>query len=128
MKAKPMLAGITCAAAFVVTPGVFGAEIMVDPTRPPAGVSTEGSREPARQPLLQSILITPRRRSVIIDGERVDLGGRFGDAEVVQITETEVVLRSAGGTQVLKMYPEVEKAVKRPDARPAVAAGRNRER
>ena len=128
MKANGMLAGIAGVAALVVSPAVPGAEMMVDPTRPPFGISAERSPEAARRPVLQSILITPHRRSAIIDGVRVDRGGRFGDAEVVQVNETEVVLRSASGTEVLKMYPGVEKAVKRRDAKPAVAAGRNRER
>ena len=124
MKPKRTLAGISWAAAVLVSPAGSGAETMADPTRPPVSISAPRSPEAARRPVLQSVLITPLRRSAIIDGERVDLGGRFGGAEVIQITETEVVLRSPGGAEVLKMYPEVEKAVKRPDARPAVATGR----
>ena len=128
MKPARTLARIAFAAALVAAP-VLGAEAMVDPTRPPLSVSApEGGPATGLGPVLQSILITPHRRSAIIDGERVDLRGRFDDAEVVQITETEVVLRSPGGTEILKMYPGVEKAVKRTDARPAVAAERNRGR
>lgn len=128
MTSARRLASLACAAALVSAPAA-GAEAMVDPTRPPLGISAPGGRslETAGRPVLQSIIITGQRRSAVIDGQRVDLRGRFGDAEVVQITESEVVLRSPAGTEILKLYPGVEKTVRRTEARP-VAAERNRGR
>jgi hypothetical protein len=53
-------------------------------------------------------MITPRGRSAIISGQRVELGGRVGDARVAAIRENEVVLRSSSGSDVLKLYPDVQ--------------------
>ena len=103
----------------VAPPAARSAEAMSDPTRPPAGVfAPDGGAEAARRPVVQSIIITPHRRSAIIDGERVELRGKYGDAEVIQITETEVVLRSAAGIEALRMYPGVDKAVRRAESPP----------
>jgi MSHA biogenesis protein MshK len=107
------------------------AQIMTDPTRPPRSaaatqVGGEAAAEAPTAPVLQSVMITPTRRYAIIGGERVELGGRYGDAQVVKITESEVVLRSSGRTEVLKMYPDVEKKAARsgqPSSAPA-AGGR----
>ena len=124
MSAVLNLAGLACAGALASS--VAAAEIeMADPTRPPAGFSAAAAAglERPQGRVLQSIIITPHRRSAIINGERVDLGGRLGDAEVVQIRESEVVLRSGAGTEILKMYPAVEKSAKRTDVRPPAAPG-----
>jgi MSHA biogenesis protein MshK len=101
------------------------AQIMTDPTRPPrsaaaAQAGAEAAGEAPSAPVLQSVMITPTRRSAIIGGERVELGGRYGEAQVVKITESEVVLRSGGRTEVLKMYPDVDKKTAR-SAQPASA-------
>src|SRR5688500_84097 len=98
---------------------------MTDPTRPPRSAAAaqagfDSAGEPPSAPILQSVMITPTRRSAIIGGERVELGGRYGEAQVVRITESEVVLRSAGRTEVLRMYPEVDKKAAR-SAQPASA-------
>ncbi len=98
-----------------------GAQTMADPTRPPRAVPAEATPEQPGAPVLQSVIITPERRAAIINGERVELGGVYGDARVSRITETEVVLRSAARTEVLKLYPNVDKSIKRDE--PARAAG-----
>ena len=96
------------------------AQGMPDPTRPPAGVlQSEIAEETVRKPVLQSIIIGPRSRSAIINGQRVELGGRYGEARVDAITETSVVLRSSSGTEVLRLYPDV---YMKTDKRPAEAA------
>ena len=94
--------------------GAVDAQAMTDPTRPPRAVAAvEGEPEQAKGPVLQSVMIRPNRRSAIIDGERVEAGGRFGDAQVLRISETEVVLRYGDRTETLKMYPDVEKKMVR---------------
>jgi MSHA biogenesis protein MshK len=98
-----------------------GAQTMADPTRPPRAVPAEAAAERTDARVLQSVIITPDRRAAIINGERVELGGVYGDARVSRITETEVVLRSAARTEVLKLYPNVDKSMKRDE--PARAAG-----
>jgi len=95
------------------------AQGMTDPTRPPPGVlQGENAEEAVRKPVLQSIMIGPRGRSAIINGQRVELGSRYGDARVDAISETTVVLRSKGGTEVLRLYPDVDMKT---DKRPAQA-------
>jgi MSHA biogenesis protein MshK len=84
------------------------AQQMTDPTRPPAGLlSSETGDNSAAEPVLQSVMISSAARTAIIGGETVKLGGMYGDARVIRITESEVVLRSASGTETLKMYPGV---------------------
>ena len=107
---------VTCSLAILLAVGAVQAQNMNDPTRPP-NATPEGASEQARVPVLQSVMITPHGRAAIINGERVELGGKFGDARVLKITETEVVLRSAGRTEVLKLYPNVDKAGRRPESR-----------
>lgn len=115
-------AQIAAALAAALLYGSAGAQIMNDPTRPPPSVSAVESGTPsARGPVLQSVIITPRRRSAIIDGERVEQGGRYGDSDVVSITENQVVLRSVGRTETVKLYPDVETTVKRTERAPPKA-------
>ena len=101
---------ITPLVAVLLWAGTASAQTLNDPTRPPRMTTAEGEKAQARAPVLQSVMITPTHRSAIIDGERVELGARFGDARVSKITETEVVLAAKGRTEVLKMYPNVDKA------------------
>lgn len=100
------------------------AQVLIDPTRPPMSVARPGAVEeapPASQ--LQSILISNRRRLAVINGNTVALGDKIGDARVVKITETEVVLKTGEETEVLKMYPGIEK---QPVKRGSAARGGSR--
>jgi len=98
------------------------AQEMSDPTRPPALLAPDTGGNISAAPLLQSVIITPTRRSAIIDGQHVQLGGKYGDARVVKITDSEVVLRSAGSDETLRMYPDVEiRPVKPPTVPPPEA-------
>jgi MSHA biogenesis protein MshK len=89
-----------------------------DPTRPPSAASAAGAPDAAQasHARLQSVLISPDRKLAMIDGRTVALGGRVGDATVVQITETQVTLRRGDELTTLRLYP----GVVRRDA-PAVA-------
>ena len=115
MKQRLAIVLLFCAAT-AVPAATAAAEVLADPTRPPASIMSGSSTEPAaetpRRPVLQSIIITSRGRAAIIDDERVELHGRFRDAQVAQITETEVVLRSKTGIETLRMYPGIEKSVR----------------
>jgi MSHA biogenesis protein MshK len=103
------------AAMVMVLPVGSIAQVLSDPTRPPAGIyANEGGDAAATGPVLQSVMITPGARTAIIGGETVKLGGQYGDARVVKITENEVVLRSAAGTETLRMYPDVTMKTSKP--------------
>lgn len=97
--------------AFYVVPAF--AEELVDPTRPPASlaapVAAPASGVPEIRPAkLQSILISKTRRAAIIDGESVELGGKYGDAKLIEVNEGSIVLRSAQGRQVMTLFPDVK--------------------
>ena len=98
------------------------AQALTDPTRPPTASSalsaSQAAPEEAAGTQLQSILMSSGRKVAVINGTMVPLGGMVGEARVVRITETEVVLKKGEETEVLKMYPGIDKrAVKRPAAR-----------
>lgn len=101
--------GVLAAIALLVVRPDAGAQILNDPTRPPAGIyEPEAAAGAARGPVLQSVKISGTERSAIIGGETVKLGAKYGEARVIRITENEVALRSANGTEILRMYPGVE--------------------
>lgn len=91
------------------------AQALPDPTRPallPRGSGEGAAAAPvpaAPAPVLQSVLIARDRSIAIISGQRFDLGDHVGDARIVRITETEVVLRSGDAQTTLKLFPQVEK-------------------
>src|SRR5258706_1250563 len=95
-------------------------QALVDPTGPPsAAASGSGAQDelPAGRQL-QSILFSGGRKLATVDGTTAPLGGMIGNARVVKITETEVTLRTGDETEVLKLYPAVNRqAVKRAASR-----------
>lgn len=97
------------AGACVALAGASHGQAMHDPTRPPTTAAAPDIESPRGAPVVQTVIITPHSRAAIIDGERVELGGRFREAQVVRITETEVELRDGARSEVLKLYPDVEK-------------------
>jgi len=104
--------GVLLAAAMLLVPMAALSQAMTDPTRPPGAYATgdpDAGGEAGGGPVLQSVMISPTRKAAIISGEMVKLGEKFGDAVLVKVAENEVVLKTGDATQVLKMYPGVEK-------------------
>jgi MSHA biogenesis protein MshK len=90
------------------------AQSLSDPTRPPASLrgAQEGNQQSVTSgPILQSVLVSPERKVAVISGQTVSLGEKYGDARVVKITESEVVLSGSTGVQTLKLFPGVVKNV-----------------
>jgi MSHA biogenesis protein MshK len=89
------------------------AQALADPMRPPAAPGpspAEGAADAGKAAArLQSVLISPARRVAVIDGRVVQLGERVGDARLVAISESQVVLQRPGGRETLKLNPVVEK-------------------
>jgi len=113
---KPLSLGSVLIAAMLLFPVVVSAQgLTIDPTRPPVGYlaieSDAGSEagEGGGGPVLQSVMISPTQRTAIINGALVKLGEKYGDAVLTRVAESEVVLRSGGVNQVLKLYPRVDK-------------------
>jgi MSHA biogenesis protein MshK len=89
------------------------AQVRNDPTRPPTGFGTGTADMDAADAgggmTLQSVMISPTSKTAIISGVMVKLGEKYGDAVLVKVAESEVVLKSGATSQVLKLYPGVEK-------------------
>ncbi|HXF66703.1 MAG TPA: MSHA biogenesis protein MshK [Burkholderiales bacterium] len=100
-------------------------QIVSDPMRPPEGVETTAPEAGLEAgPVLQSVMIAPGLRAAIISGQLVRQGEKYGDSVLVKVAENEVVLRSGGETQVLKLYPGVDKREAAPAAKTAPRRGR----
>lgn len=93
------------------------AEELPDPTRPPIEIGAssgqsgrgEASGGDAAQRGLQSVIISPNRRAAIINGKTVELGEKYNDAQLTEVTENGVVLSGAQGKQrLLLMFPAVK--------------------
>jgi MSHA biogenesis protein MshK len=86
------------------------AEELVDPTRPPAGIAAPVAEAGAVVAAtgLQSVIIGKNRRAAIIDGQTVELGGRIGEAKLIEVNPAGVVLRTAQGRQALMLFPDVK--------------------
>lgn len=100
----------TGAQAQAQTPTAAQGAALHDPMRPPSAAASGGLQEDApagRQ--LQSVLLSGGRKLAIIDGSTVPLGGRVGEARLVHIGETAVTLKTGSETEVLKLYPAIDK-------------------
>ncbi|WP_235548476.1 general secretion pathway protein GspB [Noviherbaspirillum sp. Root189] len=104
---------VTMAAIYLMATQAMnaGAQALPDPTRPPAALQKderETENVPAA-PELQSVLISPKRRVATINGQIVHVGDKVGEAQVVKITENEVVLRNGKESRTLKLLPQVQR-------------------
>jgi MSHA biogenesis protein MshK len=108
-----------------LVPAAAGAQLLSDPTRPPgAFTGAEGDAGVASgAPVLQSVMISPAVKAAIISGVVVRLGGNYGTARLVKISDQEVVLREGDEVRVLRLYPGVKKS--RAAAAPATKGARS---
>lgn len=86
-----------------------------DPTRPAAtleagepSTDAEAQAEQNQTRGLRLIIIQKNRRAAIIDGKTVELGGKVGDARLVEVNEGSVVLQGARSKQVMTLFPRVK--------------------
>jgi MSHA biogenesis protein MshK len=82
-----------------------------DPTRPPNTSGAAGPQGDVEAPttVLQTILISPGRKLAVINGSVVALGGKVGDARLVSISESAVVLKYSDRTEVIKLLGGIER-------------------
>ncbi len=89
------------------------AQALSDPMRPPAFSPSDREALPEAgtpgKPRLQSVLISAGRSVAVINGQTIPLGGRYGDATLVAVTETSAVLKRGGARETLKLFPDTEK-------------------
>jgi MSHA biogenesis protein MshK len=93
--------------------GAASAQVAVDPTRPPEGLAINATDTDdaggAGGVMLQTVMISPTQKAAIISGVMVKLGEKYGDAVLVKVSESEVVLKSGDAQQVLRLHPGVDK-------------------
>lgn len=58
---------------------------------------------------LQAVIISPRRKLAVIDGEVVPLGAPTRDGTLSGLSDSSAVVRKKGERDVLLMHPDVEK-------------------
>ena len=103
MMAKSFFVGLMILGLFSTT----RAWAVNDPTRPSDPSQFFGSN-PTPNPvdmMLQSILVAPERRVVVINGIRLQEGDRIGSARVVRIQDSQVLLETSRGTRTLRLLP-----------------------
>ena len=97
--------------ALLIVPGIAIAQALTDPTRPPVEISAPPAlvgQAAVVDSGLQSVIISPTRRAAIINGRTVELGANHGDARLVEVSESGVVLEGAQGRQALMLFPGVD--------------------
>ncbi|MBI5658366.1 MAG: hypothetical protein HZC43_02185 [Nitrosomonadales bacterium] len=103
--ATSLLSAVFC----LLSPAPCYAEELPDPTRPPAEISAPSAPAAAPQESgLQSVIISPSRRAAIINGQMIGLGAKLGDAKLVEVNESGVVLQGPQGRRALALFPGVE--------------------
>jgi len=99
-----------------VLAGGAGAQVLNDPTRPPAGLEAVLAGEavaarPAASGLTSILRRAQGKPAAVIDGQFVELGGKVREATLVGIDQDRVTLRSGEGDEVLLLTPGIEKVV-----------------
>ncbi|MBX3650435.1 MAG: MSHA biogenesis protein MshK [Burkholderiales bacterium] len=103
------------------------AQGLADPTRPPAALAAAGGAAAAGGgPVLQSVMLSPGRKMAMISGQMVLLGGRYGSARLVRLTDSEAELKDGSETIVLSLYPQVDKRPADKMQRGETAAGKTK--
>jgi hypothetical protein len=98
------------------------------PPREILGGSADAYEPAASSSPVQVVIISKDRRQATINGRTVNLGGRYGDATVVRITDEEFVLQKPEATETIRLYSSIQRKKHWPVARPEVeAAGRQEE-
>jgi MSHA biogenesis protein MshK len=98
----------------VAAGSAWGEAVVADPTRPPSVAVATSTAMPAAgtaaegELVLQSVFRPKKgKSSAIISGQQVVLGESLGEAKLVRIHETGVILRGPGGDQNLSLTPAV---------------------
>ncbi len=89
-----------------------------DPTLLPAGLAAAAVPGAVSASPLQSIILSGGRKLAVIGGQTVALGGTYGDARLVSISPTQVVLRNGTSEEVLTMYQGIRKTPSVTNAEP----------
>lgn len=118
---------VFCAYGLLPLKFALAAEILPDPTRPPAEAGLSGDvAAVASGPVLQSVMLRPGHRAAVISGQLLAEGARFGDSKLIKISEGEVILLGPEGRQTLKLFPGVEKIFASPTQEETLKRGKSK--
>ncbi len=125
-----MFASVLLLAASSAASAAF-AQALRDPTRPPSVVLAEPGGEArgsagAGGMVLQSVIVSGGRRLALIDGRTYTVGDKIGEAKLISISGSEVILRESGGRKVLRLTPNATKTTIAPEGEsgaPSSASG-----
>jgi MSHA biogenesis protein MshK len=117
-----MVAYLTLSFALIILLGAPRslAQGLNDPTRPPReilGGSADAYEPAASSSPAQVVIISTDRRQATINGQTVVLGGRYGNATLVRISDEEIVLQRPEATETIKLYSSVQRKQHWPAAR-----------
>ena len=104
-----MRLGHLCGIVLAATCWAAQAQALTDPTRPPSAQAPADAADASAESQLQSILLSRDRKVAVIGGQTVVLGGRIGDAMLVKISETSVVLKRGEEYETLQLLPGLDK-------------------
>lgn len=125
-----MAAYLTLSFALIISLGAPRslAQGLNDPTRPPREIlgGADAGEPAANLSPAQVVIISTDRRQATINGRTVSLGGRYGNATLVRISDEEIVLQRPEATETIKLYSSVQRKKHWPAAR-AEAAGKHEE-
>jgi len=118
-----LLMNILCGVVVTLVMQTTQAEALRDPTQPPASVYsdtvTNDDQEVIADPVLQSVMIGPQYRSAIINGQKVMLGKKYGQATLINLDEHKAVLRNQDMTTLTLMLDyAIEKKIVSPVTSP----------
>lgn len=113
--ANRLILGLSLSGVLLAHGAGVAAQELTDPTRPAAtlevsepSADAEALAEQNQTQGLRLIIIQKNRRAAIIDGKTIELGGKVGDARLVEVYEGSVVLQGAHGKQVMTLFPRVK--------------------
>jgi hypothetical protein len=96
-----------CAA--LAPPAAQAQQALVDPMRPADARYAAGTAGLQPATGLQGVVMSPQRKLALINGAIVAVGGTIRDGRLVDVTESSVLLKTDSQTEVMRMYPHIEK-------------------
>ncbi len=108
---------LVCLSLFLSVSHSSWADSVVDPTQPPAGLnsmSTADTDSGTNTSTIQSVTLTKKQRYAMINGETVKVGDTIKAGRIIQITETDVWVRSGSEVSRIPLFPNVSKHYRRP--------------
>lgn len=83
-----------------------------DPTQPPAALDAVAVSSNTSTAPVQFVSISGARRTAIVHGIPVHIGDRISEGRITGITASGVRIKSDDGSNLIKLFPDVDKQVR----------------